>query len=114
MIRAYIADNFNAFNVGISLVRTTADESQRWILRLADSGAGQIVLWEDLDPLGDAEPTLRLGQEEARALLDALTTHYGGVDDKRTLRADYLAERERVDKLAAVVAGIAQTLAGSE
>jgi hypothetical protein len=35
----------------------------------------------------------------AHALLDALAAHYGGTSDLRRLRADYDAERRRVDKM---------------
>lgn len=44
-------------------------------------------------------PTLFLPDNHARALLDALSAHYGGTSDTRTLRRDYDAERARVDKM---------------
>lgn len=44
-------------------------------------------------------PTLRLPDDVARALLDALAAHYGGTSEVQTLRKDYLAERARVDKM---------------
>lgn len=44
-------------------------------------------------------PSLRMDDDMARALLDALAAHYGGTSDVQTLRKDYLAERARVDKL---------------
>lgn len=44
-------------------------------------------------------PTIFLPDDIALPLLDALAAHYGGAVDTRTLRADYLAERQRVDKL---------------
>lgn len=44
------------------------------------------------------EPTLRLPDDLARALLDALVQHYGGHQNLRSLRADYDAERKRVDR----------------
>jgi len=40
---------------------------------------------------------LRLPDDVARALLDALASHYGGTSDVQTLRRDYEAERKRVD-----------------
>lgn len=45
------------------------------------------------------EPSLRLPEDLARALLDALAAHFGGVSDTQTLRKDYLAERARVDRM---------------
>jgi hypothetical protein len=41
---------------------------------------------------------LFLPDEIALPLLNALAAHYGGTSDMRTLRADYVAERARVDK----------------
>lgn len=81
------------------------------ILRLSDVGA----IWESVDaddlttPL---EPTFRLPAEAGRALLDALTRHYNGAEDTRSLRRDYDAERKRVDEQAKVLADVARTLAG--
>lgn len=45
------------------------------------------------------EPSLRLTDDMARALMDALSAHYGGTSDVRTLRADLLHERGRVDRV---------------
>jgi hypothetical protein len=45
------------------------------------------------------QPWVRLDDGAARALLDALTAHYGGSSDQRQLRADYDAERRRLDKM---------------
>jgi hypothetical protein len=44
-------------------------------------------------------PALKLDGDVAHALLDALAAHYGGTSDLRRLRADYDAERCRVDKM---------------
>lgn len=44
-------------------------------------------------------PSLRIPEDLARALLDALSQHFGGSSDVRSLRNDYDAERRRVDKL---------------
>lgn len=53
-------------------------------------------------------PTMHLAMDEAQALLAALHNHFQGVDDQRALRADYDAERGRVDKLLGVVSEIAR------
>lgn len=42
---------------------------------------------------------LRIPDEITVPLLDALARHYAGTTDMRTLRQDYLHERDRVDKL---------------
>lgn len=44
-------------------------------------------------------PSLVLGDEMARALLDALAAYFGGTSEVQTLRRDYDAERKRVDRL---------------
>jgi hypothetical protein len=44
-------------------------------------------------------PTLRIPTDAARALYDALAQHFGGTSNSKQLRADYDAERGRVDKL---------------
>jgi hypothetical protein len=56
--------------------------------------------WRTTEPaVALAEPTLRLPDDVARALLDALTAHYGGAPELQSLRKDYVAERGRVDKM---------------
>lgn len=49
-------------------------------------------------------PSLTLPDPLAHALLDALAEHYGGVASTRTMRADFLHERARVDRLIEVLA----------
>lgn len=55
------------------------------------------------------EPMLRLPDQMARALYDALAAHFGGTSDVRALRQDLDVERARTDRLiehlAAVAAG---------
>lgn len=76
--------------------------------RLPEGGEGpmQVVtgitsdgVTHEVIPANAAAPTLRIPDEVARPLLDALANHYGGTSDSRTLRRDYEAERARVDKL---------------
>jgi hypothetical protein len=76
---------------------------------LADGHPGQRLLAEAVDIRWQTvpaeavavspEPTLRLPDAVARALLDALTAHFGGAPELQTLRKDYVAERARVDKM---------------
>lgn len=49
------------------------------------------------------DPTMRLNPDAARALFDALASFYGGIEDARSLRGDYDAERARVDKMLATM-----------
>lgn len=55
-----------------------------------------VLLAEGAAPL---EPSLRLEEDVARALLDALAQYFGGTSESLTLRRDYLDERSRVDRL---------------
>ncbi len=54
-------------------------------------------------PLNAAPPLnelqMRIPEDIAKALLEALAEHFGGTGDTRTLRKDYDAERARVDRL---------------
>lgn len=56
------------------------------------------------EPGIQTEPALKLDDDLARALLDALAAHYGGTSDTRQLRRDYEAERARVDRLLELLA----------
>ncbi|MEW2383360.1 hypothetical protein AB0873_14895 [Micromonospora sp. NPDC047707] len=63
------------------------------------------TLGDDEQHAGWHEPTLRLPEPMARALLDALAKHFGGTSDVLTLRKDYMAERARVDAFIAHLTG---------
>jgi hypothetical protein len=54
---------------------------------------------ERIDPMTESAPTMAMSDEFGRALLDALLRHYHGASDMHTLRADYLHERDRVDRM---------------
>jgi hypothetical protein len=60
--------------------------------------------WQPFGPDEDP-PTITIPDDVARALLDALSAHYGGTGDTRALRRDYDAERARVDRLIAALTG---------
>lgn len=57
--------------------------------------------------LAEGPPPLRIPTDAARALYDALAQHFGGTSNSKQLRADYDAERARVDKLTDTVITIA-------
>lgn len=116
MIRAYVTDDIIGLAVRISLVRHDAGGRPQEILRLLDDDPSsfQRFRWDPLDSAGaDVAPTLVIGQDEARALLDALTRHFQGAGDTRALRRDYDRERDRVDKLLTHLAEVTKTLAGT-
>jgi hypothetical protein len=92
--RAVVENDFARDGVAIHLGRKVNGETQL-VMPLPD-------IEIDTRPPGVyavSEPALRLPDDMARALLDALAAHYGGQTDTRTLRQDYLAERARVDRL---------------
>lgn len=53
------------------------------------------------------DPSARIPTDAARALYDALAQHFGGTSNSKQLRADYDAERARVDKLTDTVITLA-------
>lgn len=112
MIRAYIREDLPGMFLSIALIREQ-DGTPRQILRILEGGNPTTLRWEDLPdpPAPDIAPTLQIGDNEARALLEALTRHYGGADDVRALRRDYDAERKRVDQLTTSLSMVANTLA---
>jgi len=114
MIRAYLHDDLMGFHLDLSVVMHPEPgcmDVRPRILRLATEDR-PYADWEEIPADGsNTGPTLRLGHEEARAVLDALTAHYQGVEDTRALRRDYDAERKRVDQLAGTLSTLALKLA---
>jgi hypothetical protein len=106
MIRAYVTDDNYGRGVAIAIVLRPGDDERgraTQIMRFRDG----IETWHDLEEQVAGDPTLRLDDDSARALLDALTRYYHGAEDTRALRRDYDDERKRVDKLTDAVIGIA-------
>jgi hypothetical protein len=79
-------------------------QNSRRVLRLHED---EMTEWEQVDPLANVKPTLKLNGEAARALLDALTRHYQGAPDLHMVRSDLMHERGRVDKLLGTLSEIA-------
>lgn len=112
MLRAYIHPNYMG-RLAVTLARHPEGEGltddRILIMRMRGSNDASWATWEPVeDPNAEIAPTLFLGDEEARVLLDALAQHYQGASDMRLLRADRDHERGRVDKLLDVVAEIAK------
>jgi hypothetical protein len=103
VIEVRVSDDFMIDGLAIYIARRQP-ASPRLILRLREDGTHG---WEQVEPQDTTEPTLKLGGEEARALLEALLRHYQGASDMHTMRSDLLHERERVDKLTGAVIAIA-------
>jgi hypothetical protein len=102
VIRAQVAEGF-AFGLGVAiLIADRPGESPAGMpYRALHIGEGGLREWEHVADAaaGATAPTLVLEDDEARALLDALTRYYHGAEDTRALRRDYDDERKRVDKM---------------
>lgn len=99
-MRAYVKDDLATLTVAVCFVEG-GDGQPRSIHRHVEGDAWQK---EPLDEgLLNQKPSLTFSDTQARALLDALAAHYAGASDVRQLRADYMAERARVDRLIAVL-----------
>ena len=67
-------------------------------LALSFPPTDQVLVSDDTESSTQVEP-LRLREDEARAVYEALAAYYGGLGaDMTALRRDYDAERKRVDK----------------
>lgn len=99
-MRAGVVDTDHlTMRIRVSIGYTT-DERAHYVTQIGGD-AGAILTPGELGAIG---PTLDIPEEVARALLDALTRHFHGGSDTRQLRADYDAERARVDRLIAIIA----------
>lgn len=116
MISARIREDSFGDGIDIAIIMKPGEYSDgvRRILHIVgiDPDGRLTQRWDEMVPGAAREPTLTLTDDEARALLAALHTHYSGVEDTRTLRRDYDHERGRVDKLADVISTLALQLAG--
>ena len=92
--KAYAENDF-AFN-GVRIAITRHDRRQ--ILKFAPVTVGELT--EQSSAVPDDDVWLRLPEDDARALYEALANHFGHAGhDIRALRKDYDAERARVDRL---------------
>jgi hypothetical protein len=104
MIQVGIADNLMAGGISIAM-RIKAEGPGADMISYAQPSDTGFPRWEVLSIREAAAgeqppgPLLTLDDDMAMALLDALQRHYQGNSDTRALRADYDAERKRVDKM---------------
>jgi monomeric isocitrate dehydrogenase len=102
MIQIRVAEDMLADGISVYVTEKSGTAPRR-VLRVGEEGRWNH--WDELDPHGaastDVPPTIRLTDDQGRALLDALLRHYQGWSEQHTLRADYLAERKRVDDMLA-------------
>lgn len=92
--RVYIEPDFPNDGLRIHLSRKHGPEQ----ISIARFGNVSFELITDARVVdNDAQP-LRLRENDARALYEALAHHFGGHPETASLRKDYEAERARVDK----------------
>lgn len=97
--RAHVRPDLIGRSADIFLVDASADGH----VTLVQPG-GILRTFMQGESTGDAEPTLTVPEHALPALLAALSSHLGAVEHPQQLRADYVAERARVDKLIDYVA----------
>jgi hypothetical protein len=92
---AHIETDFVGQGIAVNVIRRNGDR----IDVLKDlGGADRLQIWETVEPETRQAPAgIRIPDDVAKALLDALLDHYRGGHDARELRKDYNAERARVD-----------------
>jgi hypothetical protein len=91
---AHIETDFIGQGIAVNVIRRNGDR----IDVLMDLGTvDTFPVWRTVEPATQAPPGLRIPDDVAKALLDALLDHYRGGHDARELRKDYNAERARVD-----------------
>lgn len=73
--------------------------------RYVQADGTALTIDKDNSAVLDLQPSLSLREDHARALLDALITHFNGGENTQQLRKDYDAERARVDLLIGKLAG---------
>lgn len=114
MIRGYAVQEPFGWSVALSIVMHPAEgdfDNKPRILRLAprseDDPTIGIASWEEVEPHAQVQPTMRLNMDVALVLADALSELRHGSGEVRALRADYDAERARVDKLLETLSSVA-------
>jgi hypothetical protein len=94
--RAYVQPDLGALGNGVLIfLKDSGYDGHVYIAEFAD-----IVMQEhDQATIADDPKPLRLSEDMARAVYEALAAHFGGGPDMTTLRRDYTNERIRVDRL---------------
>lgn len=113
MITAHVHQpGWSPDSVSVTIAWKLGDHGPHSVLHFLGDGDGDTLRqMHEVEPCGEVKPTFTLTDGEARALLEALTRHYSGTEDTRSLRRDYDGERKRVDDLTGHLAAIARSLA---
>lgn len=98
MIKAIIKDDIQMFGIGVYF--QDKSDNGEVIIGVPEPNAFKQVYRSasDFTAITDLEP-MRMSEDMARALMDALIKHFEYSEDSRMLRKDYEAERARVDLL---------------
>lgn len=93
--RAYIEHDYARHGVSIHIANRQHRDGAviSYVLQPA------VLEWVPAEENAHSQPGLNLPENVARALLDALSAHFGGTSDTRQLRSDFEHERGRVDRL---------------
>lgn len=99
--RAHVVrESYPSMELIVGIARPYADGRHEFVTGIVRSDADSLAgTPTEVVPEGVEGPLLRIPEDVARALLDALAQHFGGTSNSRQLRQDYDAERARVDKL---------------
>lgn len=103
-VRVIVIPEYGIDGVAITM-GLRSGQGETAILRIDEQGNQNFEQHDTLTRIDN--PTMRLTDDFARALLDALTRHYQGASDMHTVRADMLHERDRVDRLIGTLSAIA-------
>lgn len=116
MWRAGVQQDWANASLRLCIVRTLG-QGQIQVVKAINADDGLTfdrgVEFETQDQSQQVQHWLSLPDGAARALLDALSQHYGGTGDTRQVRRDLDAERSRVDKLTDAVIDIARKVGES-
>lgn len=98
MIQVHVADNWVALGINIAIVQDGNGGADKFIMRFDPASAG-LLTWQRIDDAAiGSGPSLRLGYDEAKALLTALAHFFDGAGDERQIRADLEHERKRSER----------------
>ena len=96
--KAHVEFDHMSFGVRIALMRESG--TMRELIQWGELSATTHDMREGPGTESESASWLRLREDDARALYDALADHFGHAGhDTRALRKDYDAERKRVDLL---------------
>lgn len=111
--KAYVEHDHSRMGVAVHLGQIIHVDGARMV-RIAQPAELAVTTAEsDEGATITTPPWLRLPEDVAHALLDALAAHFAGASDTRQLRRDYDAERARTDKLTDAVIRIAVSQTGA-